>query len=175
MSPDGDTRPRPSKDAVTLLFRALPQEPKISTAERRQLKEFVQLLSERVAGAAGFDCLVTNDCELQRLNHAFLGHDYPTDVLSFPSGSRSGNLGEIAISLARAHAQAAEFGHTSLDEIRILMLHGVLHLTGLDHERDHGEMARAERKWRTLLGLPSNLIARSSRRRDTQKSGAASR
>ena len=70
--------------------------------------------------------------------------------------------GELAISAERAAEQAREFGHTQLDEIRILMLHGVLHLLGMDHERDRGKMARAEARWRKKLNLPSGLIARAS-------------
>jgi probable rRNA maturation factor len=94
------------------------------------------------------------------LNRTFLGHDYATDVLSFPYGLSGLNLGELIVSLERAEAQAAEFGHTRMDEIRILMLHGLLHLTGMDHEKDGGEMAQAEDKWREDLGLPLALIAR---------------
>ena len=67
----------------------------------------------------------------------------------------------MAISMERAAAQALAFGHTCLDEIRILMLHGVLHLIGLDHENDCGEMAKAERQWRSEFELPKTLIARS--------------
>ena len=58
--------------------------------------------------------------------------------------------------------QAREFGHSLSDEIRILMLHGVLHLLGMDHETDRGEMARAEARWRKKLNLPASLIARAS-------------
>jgi len=65
-----------------------------------------------------------------------------------------------AISAARARVQAAAIGHSLENEIRILMLHGVLHLTGLDHETDSGEMARAEMRWRRKLGLPAGLIQR---------------
>jgi probable rRNA maturation factor len=72
----------------------------------------------------------------------------------------SGLLGELAISLDRARAQAAEHGHSLDDELRILMLHGALHLAGFDHEHDHGEMARAESRWRKRLGLPNGLIQR---------------
>ncbi len=68
----------------------------------------------------------------------------------------------MAISADRAEAQAVEFGHTRMDELRILMLHGLLHLAGMDHEHDSGEMARAERKWRAELNLPEPLIARTS-------------
>lgn len=102
------------------------------------------------------------------MNNHFLGHDYATDVLSFPAANANGNLGEIAISAERAAAQAQEFGHTLSDEIRILMLHGVLHLTGMDHERHHGEMQRAEDKWRAEFGLPGSLIARASASRQSK-------
>ncbi len=75
----------------------------------------------------------------------FRGKDYPTDVLSFP-GRRSpaAILGDIAISFQRARAQARQFGHSTENEVRILMLHGLLHLLGMDHETDGGRMARAE-------------------------------
>jgi probable rRNA maturation factor len=69
-------------------------------------------------------------------------------------------LGDIAISLGRARAQAYEFGHTIEQEVQILMLHGVLHLTGHDHETDFGAMSRAEKRWRNKLGLPNGLIER---------------
>jgi probable rRNA maturation factor len=69
-------------------------------------------------------------------------------------------LGDIAISLARARAQAREFGHAIEQEVQILMLHGVLHLMGHDHETDSGAMARAEKRWRAKLGLPNGLIER---------------
>jgi probable rRNA maturation factor len=104
--------------------------------------------------------LIARDPELRRLNREFLGKDYPTDVLSFPSASQDGFLGEMAISADRAAAQAAEYGHTTNDEIRILMLHGVLHLLGMDHERDRGRMRRAETRWRKTLELPTGLIER---------------
>ena len=69
-------------------------------------------------------------------------------------------LGDIAISLGRARAQAREFGHSIEQEVQILMLHGVLHLCGHDHEADSGAMARAEKRWRAKLGLPNGLIER---------------
>jgi len=68
--------------------------------------------------------------------------------------------GEIAISLDRAAAQAAEFGHSIEEELRILILHGLLHLAGMDHESDAGEMARAEARWRKRLQLPPGLVER---------------
>ena len=87
------------------------------------------LVAEVTAGKL-FECLITDDRELLRLNRDFLGHDYPTDVLSFPSGVGGPFLGEIAISKDRAAEQAAAFGHGITEELKILMLHGVLHLSG---------------------------------------------
>jgi probable rRNA maturation factor len=127
-------------------------------ASANTLRRFARKLQREVARGERFDCLVTGDAELRRLNREFRGKDYPTDVLSFPGSD--GHLGDLAISAARARAQAREFGHTTEDEFRILMLHGVLHLMGMDHEADNGRMARAERRWRRELGLPNGLIER---------------
>jgi len=118
------------------------------------------MLHREVAGSRDFTCLITNDRELQRLNREFLQKDYATDVLSFPSGDAEGGLGDIAISAGRADAQAAQFGHSITQEIQILMLHGLLHLTGMDHESDRGQMSREERRWRKRLNLPTGLIER---------------
>lgn len=124
----------------------------------RALAAFARKLTRDVARGRRFDCLVTGDAELRRLNRDFRGKDYATDVLSFPG--QDGHLGDLAISAARARAQAREFGHTTEDEIGILMLHGVLHLLGHDHENDNGRMARLEARWRRALGLPTGLIER---------------
>jgi probable rRNA maturation factor len=130
---------------------------------RRRLREFAALLQATVAPGREFCCLITGDRELRRLNRQFLGHDYATDVLSFPSPGPDGFLGEMAISGARAAEQAREFGHSVEQEAGILMLHGLLHLLGMDHERDRGKMARAERRFRQQLGLPQGLIERAPR------------
>jgi probable rRNA maturation factor len=143
----------------TVLFKALPVKLRLTPPEKRLLSNFSRKLSEDAAGGLPFTSLITNDRELQRLNNEFLGHDYPTDVLSFPSGM-PGHLGELAISVERADAQAKSFGHSLVDEIRVLMLHGLLHLTGMDHETDHGAMSRAEKKWRCHFDLPVTLIVR---------------
>jgi probable rRNA maturation factor len=154
-----------SPDGSTVLFRALPSQSQFTITEKRQLKSFAHLLSQKVAAGRTFTCLITTDVKLCSLNSEFLGHDYPTDVLSFPSGEAEGELGDLAISADRAEMQARQFGHARLDEIRILMLHGLLHLTGLDHEHDNGEMARAERRWRVHLKLPNTLISRTRKAR----------
>jgi probable rRNA maturation factor len=139
----------------TFVYRRLP-----AGLARRGLKAFAARLEREVTGGRHFTCLVTGDSELQRLNRQFLARDYPADVLSFPSPGPDGFLGEIAISADRAAAQARERGHGLEEEIEILLLHGVLHLLGMDHEKDRGLMARAERRYRRKLGLPAGLIER---------------
>jgi probable rRNA maturation factor len=120
---------------------------------RREFRMYAKRLQVEVAEGTPFTCMITGDEDLQRWNKQFRKKNYPTDVLTFPSG-------EIAISFDRAKEQAAEFGHSAEEEIRILLLHGVLHLKGMDHERDRGEMARAERRWRKYFSLPLGLIER---------------
>lgn len=139
----------------TLIFQSVPR-----GVPRRKLKDFALRLETVVAAGRRFTCLLTRDAELERLNRQFLGRDYPTDVLSFPSPGPDGFLGEIAISVDRAAEQADRYGHALESEIGILLLHGVLHLLGMDHERDRGRMARAERRYREELGLPAGLIER---------------
>jgi probable rRNA maturation factor len=137
-----------------VLFRRVP-----ARLKRAAVKEFARTLRDLIAKGRQFHCLISDDRELRRLNRQFLGADYATDVLSFPLND-SGLLGELAISADRAAAQAREFGHSQLDEIRILMLHGVLHLVGMDHQTDRGAMVRAETRWRKKLNLPVGLIGR---------------
>ena len=141
-----------SPDDIPLLFRHASRR-----VRRKELREYFSALTGKLARGADVSCLITDDRELRRLNRKVRGHNYATDVLSFPS---SAGGGEIASSLVRAAAHAAERGHAIGDEIRILMLHGVLHLRGFDHETDSGEMARAEARWRKRLGLPQGLIER---------------
>jgi len=139
----------------TLIFRSTSRQ-----ISRRDLRSFADHLVNQLAGGRSFCCLIADDRELRRLNRQFLSHSYATDVLSFPSQSPIGSLGDLAISLDRAKEQAKEHGHTAAEEVKILMLHGILHLLGMDHERDRGTMRRAEMRWRRRLGLPSGLIER---------------
>jgi probable rRNA maturation factor len=148
-----------SPGGSSVLFRRSP-----ASLRKRIIERFARTLETEVAKGRAFECLVTGDAELQRLNHRFRGKDQPTDVLSFPAAEPDSTLGSIAISLRRAATQAREFGHSTEDEVRILMLHGVLHLMGMDHESDAGRMARAEKRWRAKLGLPTGLIARTQAR-----------
>jgi probable rRNA maturation factor len=144
-----------SKEGSSVTFRRVPAD-----VRPRAIELFVRKLQREVAKGRSFDVLITGDAELQRLNREYRGKDYTTDVLSFPQDDPGAVLGDLAISAARARAQAREFGHSTEDEIRILILHGVLHLTGMDHESDSGAMARAEKRWRARLRLPNGLIER---------------
>jgi len=144
-----------SPDDSPLLFRY-----PIRNVRKAELRKFLDDVVQRIANGNGITCLITDDRELRRLNRQFRGKDYATDVLSFPSEGG----GEIAISIDRAAAQAAERGHSVADELRILILHGVLHLSGMDHETDSGEMAEVEANWRRRLKLPEGLIERAHRK-----------
>jgi len=137
-----------SPDDPHLLFRHSSRR-----VRRTPLRDFFTDLVKRVAKGRAITCLITTDAELRRMNRHFLGKNYATDVLSFPPD-------EMAISLDRAAAQAKELGHSLDEELRILMLHGVLHLCGMDHESDAGQMRRTETRWRKKFGLPSGLIER---------------
>ena len=120
--------------------------------------------------------LVTNSRELRSLNRQFRGQDKATDILSFPSpplklGGAKRIAGELAISADMARENADRLGHAAAEEIKILVLHGILHLAGFDHERDRGEMARRESQLRMQLKLESGLIERAQ----NQARSAASR
>jgi probable rRNA maturation factor len=153
-SPDHPAFAEPS----TLTFRR-----PFNDVRPRALHLFARKMQREVARGRTFDCLITGDAEMRRLNRDFRGKDYATDVLSFPAAGpsgRAGRLGDLAISIQRARAQARQFGHGAEEEIRILMLHGLLHLLGMDHETGDGRMARNEKRWRSRLGLACGLIER---------------
>jgi probable rRNA maturation factor len=110
--------------------------------------------------------LLTTDRAIRRLNRQFRGIDKATDVLSFPADSlvhgEEKIAGDLAIAVPTALRQAREQGHSLSVEIKVLMLHGLLHLAGFDHETDDGQMARRERSLRAKLNLPQGLIERTS-------------
>ncbi|HZQ44266.1 MAG TPA: rRNA maturation RNase YbeY [Acidobacteriaceae bacterium] len=129
------------------------------------LVRFVKRAQAAVGLAGEVDVLLANDRTLRRLNREFRGKDKATDVLSFPAAEvareHAGRFaGDLAISLETAARQAREHGHLLSDEVRVLLLHGLLHLSGMDHETDRGEMAAREAELRRMLRLPSGLIAR---------------
>jgi probable rRNA maturation factor len=118
------------------------------------------------AGLKGsVDVLVTSNAEMKSLNRRFRGKDKPTDVLSFPAAPGSipkKFAGEIAISGETAAQNARTLGHPTALEVKVLVLHGILHLRGYDHEQDNGKMARRERQLRSQLRLPEGLIDRTN-------------
>ena len=119
--------------------------------------------AKRAAGVHGaVTVLVTSSEELRRLNQRFRGTNKPTDVLSFPAPTMMNSkfAGDVAISAQIAAQNARRLGHSVAEEIKILSLHGLLHLAGYDHEIDYGMMARREEQLRTRLGLPVGLIER---------------
>lgn len=136
----------------------------------RQLEEFVSRARRtlRLPSGSLTVCFVTN-AAIAAWNRAYRHKSGPTDVLSFPAGESASHipgklpariarlknayLGDIAIAPAVARRNALRFGRTFSQELRILILHGMLHLVGYDHETDTGQMDRRERQLRRRLGL----------------------
>lgn len=138
---------------------------RIAGLSQSTLERFVLRARRAVHLRDTVNVLVTNSPELRSLNRRFRGADKPTDVLSFPSplvGRRKAKrvAGEVAISAEIARENARCLGHSVADEVKILALHGILHLAGFDHERDNGEMARKESRLRLQLKLGVGLIER---------------
>lgn len=112
--------------------------------------------------------MLTTDAAVRKLNRQFRGMNKATDVLSFPAEPIPGfkgseqPAGDLAISVETARKQAAAFAHPLGTELKVLVLHGLLHLAGYDHEIDGGEMAKREGTLRAKLGLPLGLIERAA-------------
>jgi probable rRNA maturation factor len=137
------------------------EHPDASELSKSGLSRFLNRAREAVGLRGDVDVLLADDATLRRLNKTFRQKNKATDVLSFPAAENPyGHAGDLAISLDTAARQAATFGHTLRDEVRILLLHGLLHLSGLDHETDNGKMAAREGELRRELRLPVTLIER---------------
>lgn len=130
------------------------------------LSRFLNRARQAVGLEGDVEVLLTSDAELKRLNRTFRGKNRATDVLSFPTPVEIApqHAGDLAISLDTAARQATTYGHSLRDEVRILLLHGLLHLSGEDHEADNGEMAAREAELRHELRLPTSLIQRVTHR-----------
>lgn len=134
----------------------------------RTLSAFLHRAQAAVRLRGQVSVLLTTDRRIRRLNRQFRGKNKATDVLSFPAERESECrgpeklAGDLAISVETARKQAAGQGHSLSIEIKVLMLHGLLHLAGYDHETDQGEMARRERTLRARLKLPLGLIERAT-------------
>lgn len=137
-----------------------------------------RLVPRRVSGH--LTVALVSDARMRALNREFRRQDYATDVLSFPASAegpggagaagppdsgrprRAAELGDVVVATGVARRQARQAGHSERTELRVLALHGLLHLLGYDHEEpaDAGTMARIERQWRRKGGLPAGLIDR---------------
>jgi probable rRNA maturation factor len=142
---------------------------------RTGLTRFLRRAREAVGLEGEVDVLLTSDAEIKRLNRTFRKKNKATDVLSFPTPEEvaAEHAGDLAISLDTAARQADSFGHSLDDEVRVLLLHGLLHLAGMDHEVDSGEMAEREAELRTRLKLPTALIERASQHGVPKKKAGA--
>jgi probable rRNA maturation factor len=128
--------------------------------DTRQLRECAEKALEAIKTKNRNATIVfVSDATIKELNKRFRGKNYATDVLSFPTTAETFEienhslLGEVVISVPRAAAQAKEHGLSFSDEVRQLILHGLLHLSGHDHETDRGEMNRLELRLRKQLGI----------------------
>lgn len=135
-----------------------------ASLDRATLRRFFHQICGELRVPAEVGVRLMDDAAIQRLNRDFRGHDTPTDVLSFPAGTGD-YLGDLAVSVETARRQAREHGHAVEIEIEILLLHGLLHLLGYDHETDDGQMRRRERALRRRYGLPAGLIERAGGRK----------
>jgi len=121
-----------------------------------QLERFARRAQKLAEVQGEVDILIATSKRLRELNLRFRRKNKPTDVLSFPRPSG----GDIAISAQIALDNAQRYGHSLAIELKILVLHGMLHLAGYDHESDDGRMARVEARLRSQLKLPASLIDR---------------
>ena len=137
--------------------------PRAARPRRRELTNFLRAALSLTGLTGEVGVLLTGDAAVRELNRQYRRKDKPTDVLSFPAVENAGDIaGDLVVSLETAQQQAAERGHSLETEIKVLLLHGLLHLAGYDHEIDDGEMQRREVRLRRKLGLPGGLIERMS-------------
>lgn len=134
---------------------------------RRALDAFLDEAATAVKIRGEVAALLTTDAEIRQLNRTFRKKNKPTDVLSFPAPAplpgHQSTGGDLAISVETAARQADEAGHALSVELQVLLLHGVLHLAGYDHERDTGQMAAREALLRRRFGLEAGLIERAAK------------
>lgn len=142
----------PDRDTGSALFEGL---------RKGALSRFAKTAQSAVQLDGEVTVLLADDLRIKALNRAFRGKNKATDVLSFPAAENGeGVAGDLAISVETAARQAEEHGHSLETELRVLMLHGMLHLAGYDHEADEGEMRALEEQLRAKLKLPGGLIER---------------
>ncbi len=160
LDPDAGPHALNSKRASSTEPQRTDRDSRVPSA--RALSRFLREAQAAVPLRGHVSVLLTTDRKIRRLNRQFRGKDKPTDVLSFPGNPlvQSEERGDLAVSVPTALRQARRQGHSLSVEIKVLILHGLLHLAGFDHETDNGEMARRERRLRARLGLSEGLIER---------------
>jgi probable rRNA maturation factor len=161
---DPDLEPDPAPKA-TSAKRTVASGKNLRLPSARALARFLAEAQSAVRLRGQVTVLLTTDAYLRKLNRQFSGKDKPTDVLSFPAEGIGAEkiAGDLAISVPTALHQAAEHGHALSTEIKVLILHGLLHLAGHDHDADNGKMARREHLLRARLNLPQGLIERATK------------
>ena len=138
-----------------------PPSPLFPSKSKPALSRFLARARTLIQLPGSVEVLLTSDAELKRLNRTFRHKNKPTDILSFPAHSHATDqAGDLAISLDTAAKQAAAHAHPLPTELKILLLHGLLHLAGEDHETDQGQMAAREQSLRKKLRLPASLTER---------------
>lgn len=171
LDPDLDPDPAPADLPTTRRGAVVPKKSIALTGtsdqrrpSQRALARFLTIAQKAVRLKGQVNVLLTTDPAIRRLNRQFRGKNKATDVLSFPADGIGAEelAGDLAISVPTARRQATGQGHALATEIKVLMLHGLLHLAGYDHEADTGQMARREQTLRARLGLPQGLIERVS-------------
>jgi probable rRNA maturation factor len=178
---DPDLDPDPALSATPAKRKAAPAVALKSSSFRlpsaRTLARYLGMAQKAVRLKGQVTVLLTTDAAIRGLNRRFRGKNKATDVLSFPAEGvgAEGIAGDLVISVTTALGQAAEQGHSLSTEIKVLILHGLLHLAGYDHEADDGRMARRERLLRGKLGLPQGLIERAVATRPKAKKTAEKR
>jgi probable rRNA maturation factor len=156
--PDLDPDPAPARAARV----SVPVSRTNRVPSARTLLRFLRTAQAAVRLRGQVTVLLTKDAAIRTLNRRFRGKNKATDVLSFPAGAFGPEkiAGDLAISVDTARRQSVACGHSLATELKVLMLHGLLHLAGYDHETDTGQMARRERVLRARLRLPLGLIER---------------
>jgi probable rRNA maturation factor len=153
--------------AVTLQLEAK------GTFDPAELRRFGARALKMIGLSGDVAILLTTNRRMRELNRWFRQKDHATDVLSFPGVPKLDHAGDIAISAEIAARNAVKLGHSQETELKVLILHGMLHLGGYDHESDHGEMAGLEDHLRARLGLPNALITRTLRGKPGKKARAS--
>jgi len=167
--------PKPASPSAVWRRSSLPWAERLPTP--KTLARFVAEAQAAVRLRGEVSVLLTTDRAIRRLNRRFRSNDKTTDVLSFPPSNlvqnQEENAGDLAISVETARRQAAEAGHALTCELQVLILHGLLHLAGFDHESDNGRMAHRERELRARFGLPLGLIERAKATADSHSTPVA--